>query len=242
MPQDFFGDVFRTGDVPGRARRRLSILPLSIAVHAFIGTAILIIPLAAEVELPAPIRPSLEMMQIVPVPLPTEPAVQRNVQAQAAAHARAPASAPPVIADEEPPPPGPVGPVIDGAIGVSNGPPGAGPGIGTVVAVEPPPPPPPLPQPIRRPGGEIREPRKIVDVAPVYPQIAVNARKEGVVILEAVIDDTGTVARLKVLKSEPLLDEAAIEAVRRWRYTPTLLNKVPIPILMTITVRFTLRQ
>jgi protein TonB len=240
MPQDFLGDVFRTGDVPGRARRRLSILPLSIAAHALIGTALLIIPLAAEVELPTPNRPTLEMMEIVPVPLPPEPAVQRATQAQPAAQAVAPTSAPAVISNEDPPPPGPVGPVIDGAIGVTNGPPGAGPGIGTVVSYDPPPPPPP--QPIRRPGGDIREPKKIVDVAPEYPPIAVNARKEGIVILEAVIDETGTVARLKVLKSEPLLDEAAIAAVKRWRYTPTLLNKVPIPILMTITVRFTLRQ
>jgi protein TonB len=102
------------------------------------------------------------------------------------------------------------------------------------------PPPPPPAQPVR-PGGAIREPRKIVDVAPVYPPIAVAARKEGVVILEAVIDERGHVVRLKVLRSEPLLNAAAISAVERWRYTPTLLNNVPVPVLMTITVRFTLR-
>ena len=158
MPQDFLGDVFRTGDVPGRARRRLSILPLSIVAHALIGTALLIIPLAAEVDLPTPIRPSLEMVEIVPVPLPPEPAVQRSAQAQPAAHAVAPTTAPLTISNEEPPPPGPAGPPVDGAIRIANGPPGAGHGIGTVVEFEPPPPPPPAPQPIRRPGGEIREP------------------------------------------------------------------------------------
>ena len=60
-------------------------------------------------------------------------------------------------------------------------------------------------------------------------------------ILEALLDERGHVAQLKVLKSEPLLDGAALEAVRRWRYTPTMLNNEPVPILMTITVRFSLR-
>ena len=78
-------------------------------------------------------------------------------------------------------------------------------------------------------------------MAPVYPTIAINARKEGTVILEVVIDESGAVSRMRVLRSEPLLDEAALAAVKRWRYTPTLLNNVPIPILMTVTVRFTLQ-
>ena len=89
------------------------------------------------------------------------------------------------------------------------------------------------------PGG--REPKRIVDVPPVYPAIALAARKEGVVILEAMLDETGHVAQLKVLRSEPLLDAAALEAVKRWRYTPTLLNNVPVPVLLTVTVRFSLR-
>jgi protein TonB len=55
------------------------------------------------------------------------------------------------------------------------------------------------------------------------------------------LDETGRVAQLKVLRSEPLLDAAALEAVRRWRYTPTLLNNVPVPVLLTVTVRFSLR-
>jgi protein TonB len=66
-------------------------------------------------------------------------------------------------------------------------------------------------------------------------------KKEGVVILEALLDERGNVDRLKVLRSEPLLDDAAVEAVRRWRCTPTLLNGVPVPVLMMVTVRFSLR-
>jgi periplasmic protein TonB len=240
MPQEFLGDVFRTGDAPGRARRRLSILPLSIAAHALGGAAILIIPLAAEVELPAPMRPSIEMMEIVPAPLPPEPPVQRTQQSTTMpANSAAPIVAPSSISEVETPP-GPTGPVIPGALPIGNGPDGAFTTFGSVT-IAPPPPPPPSPEP-RRPGGIICEPKKVFDVPPVYPQIAVSARKEGTVILEAVIDEAGNVARVKVLRSEPLLDQAAIDAVKRWRYTPTLLNNTPIPILMTITVRFTLRQ
>jgi protein TonB len=79
-----------------------------------------------------------------------------------------------------------------------------------------------------------------VDVAPVYPVIAREAKVEGTVILEAVIDPTGRVDHVRVLRSRPLLDQAAVDAVRGWRYTPTLLNGVPVPVLLTITVRFTL--
>jgi protein TonB len=65
---------------------------------------------------------------------------------------------------------------------------------------------------------------------------------QGVVILEAVINERGTIERVKVLKSVSLLDAAAIAAVKEWRYTPTLLNGVPISVLMTITMNFTLQD
>jgi protein TonB len=61
-----------------------------------------------------------------------------------------------------------------------------------------------------------------------------------VVVIEAILDATGRVESLKVLSSQPLLDNAAVQAVRQWRYTPTELNGVPVPVLMTITVRFSL--
>ncbi len=76
----------------------------------------------------------------------------------------------------------------------------------------------------------------------MYPITAQQARLEGVVVLEATIDERGSVERLRVIESAPLFDQAALDAVRRWRYTPTLLNGVPVPVLMTVTVRFTLRQ
>jgi protein TonB len=74
----------------------------------------------------------------------------------------------------------------------------------------------------------------------VYPPIAQSARVQGVVILEAVIGPTGKVQDVKVLRSIPLLDQAAIDAVRQWEYTPTTLNGVPVPVIMTVTVNFTL--
>jgi TonB family protein len=62
------------------------------------------------------------------------------------------------------------------------------------------------------------------------------------VILEAVIDAAGNVSSAKVLRSIPLLDQAAIDAVMQWQYTPTLVNGVPSPVIMTVTVNFTLRD
>jgi protein TonB len=90
-------------------------------------------------------------------------------------------------------------------------------------------------------GGDIKPPRKVVDVAPVYPPLARAARVEGIVILEAVIAEDGSVRDVRVLRPQALLDEAAIEAVRQWRFTPTLLNGQPVPVVMTITVAFKLR-
>jgi protein TonB len=105
---------------------------------------------------------------------------------------------------------------------------------------EAPPPPPPPPAPVRV-GGNIQAPKKVKDQNPVYPPIAQSARVQGVVILEATIGPNGSVQDVRVLRSIPLLDAAAIEAVRQWQYTPTLLNGVPVPVIMTVTVNFTLR-
>ncbi len=87
----------------------------------------------------------------------------------------------------------------------------------------------------------MKAPRKITDVTPIYPAVARTARVEGVVILEAVIDAAGRVESVHVLRSIPLLDQAAMEAVRQWTFTPTTLNGTPVPIVMTVTVNFTLR-
>ena len=103
-----------------------------------------------------------------------------------------------------------------------------------------PPPPPPPTEPVRV-GGNISAPVKTKNVDPRYPEVARAARVSGVVILEAVIGPDGRVTDVKVLRSVPLLDDAAVLAVQQWEYTPTLLNGVPVPVIMTVTVNFQLR-
>ena len=91
-----------------------------------------------------------------------------------------------------------------------------------------------------RVGGSIPEPRKLKNVLPVYPPMAKQARVQGVVILECTIGVDGQVKDVKVLRGVQLLDAAAVDAVRQWVYTPTLLNGVPVPVIMTVTVNFKL--
>jgi len=90
-------------------------------------------------------------------------------------------------------------------------------------------------------GGDIRPPTKIRDVQAVYPPEAQAARVQGVVIVEATIAEDGSVADVKVLRSIPMLDQAALDAVLQWRFTPTLLNGQPVKIVMTVTVNFSLQ-
>ena len=88
--------------------------------------------------------------------------------------------------------------------------------------------------------GAIPPPRKIVDVHPVYPQEAIDARAMGTVVLEALIDPRGNVTRVNVLRSVPLLDQAAIDAVKQWRYEPTLVEGIGVPVLNKVNVSFQL--
>lgn len=118
-------------------------------------------------------------------------------------------------------------------------------GLGSGIALPAPavsPPPPQQPRTPIRPHSGIKAPERVAYVAPVYPVAARVARVEGVVIIEATIDEQGNVTRTQLLRSLPLLDEAAVAAVRRWKFSPTLLNGVPVPIVMTVTVNFTLTQ
>ncbi len=103
-----------------------------------------------------------------------------------------------------------------------------------------PPPPPPPPAPVRV-GGNIIAPTRVKNVDPIYPPIALSAKVTGIVILEAIIGLDGKVSDVTVLRGAALLDDAAINAVRQWEYTPTLLNGVPIRVVMTVTVNFTLQ-
>jgi TonB family protein len=88
-------------------------------------------------------------------------------------------------------------------------------------------------------GGQIKAPTKIKDVKPVYPAIARSARVAGMVTIEATIGPDGKVIDATVVRSIPLLDQAALDAVQQWEYTPTLLNGVPVPVRVTVTINFT---
>jgi protein TonB len=79
---------------------------------------------------------------------------------------------------------------------------------------------------------------KTYHVAPAYPLVAQAAHVTGVVILDALIAEDGSMREVKVLRGNPLLAQAAADAVRQWQFTPTLLNGRPVPVVMTVTVVF----
>jgi protein TonB len=108
----------------------------------------------------------------------------------------------------------------------------------------PPPPPPPAPpvvkaEPIRQ-GGIVQAANPISRVNPVYPSLARQARVQGIVVMEAVISREGLIESLRVVNGHPLLNQAAVDAVRQWKYRPTMLNGEAVEVITTVTVTFTL--
>jgi protein TonB len=89
--------------------------------------------------------------------------------------------------------------------------------------------------------GEIKQPKCIKRVEPAYPEIARQARVEGVVIVEATTDIYGRVQSAKVLKSIALLDQAAVDAVRQWVYEPMVINGRPRGVIFSVSVIFKLK-
>jgi protein TonB len=244
--------LLRTGTVivtdpvaAGATRRGLSVGSLSLAIHGVILVAAFVVPLMSREPLPEPAQ-GLRAFLVGPTdvalpPPPPPPPAPAAARAPRPAAARVPSSvaftAPIEVPDEIAPEQG-----LDLGVpgGVAGGVEGGVPGgvVGGVVGGLPAAPPPPK---ARRVGGGIREPRKLRHVPPVYPDMALAAHVEGVVILECTVGPNGRVQEVEVLRSMPLLDEAAIEAVRQWIYSPTLLGGVPIPIIMTVTVQFSLQ-
>jgi len=121
--------------------------------------------------------------------------------------------------------------------------------VPALVAVPPPPPPPPpstsAPSPpwaegAVRVGGAVKPPVKVKHVTPVYPPEAQESGVQGVVIIEARIEPDGRISNARILRSVPLLDQAALDAAMQWEFEPSLLNGNAVPVLMTITVQFTL--
>ena len=233
MPRDLFGDVTRPSISIGN--RKWYTVPVSLLSHAVIVVLAVVIPLMATDVLPSP-WDSIDAVVIPIMPIvPPPPPITRHAEALPPSNPNlAPTEAPSGIEPEKPAPDPsfqnemPVGTIV-----------GVGDPTGALVA---PPAPPPVRQEPVRVGGAIRQPQKTRDVRPAYPPIAQAARVEGIVIIEATIGADGQVVDTRVLRSIPLLDQAALEAVQQWHYTPTTLNGVPVPVIMTVTVQFVLSR
>jgi protein TonB len=222
---------------------RRSFTLCSVVVHSIVIAAALYAQILADSSLlPLPHKPMMfdaGAFMPVNVQLPRPRAVRTATTADAVSENAAPVIAPEGVSHETGREGDPL-PSINGPIaGVESGPPSAIEGTGTRT-IAPPPPAEPV-APIRLHSG-MKAPVKITDVAPVYPGIARSAHIQGVVILEAVLDAQGRVESVRVLRSIPLLDQAAVEAVQHWRFTPALLNGEPVPVVMTVTVNFALRE
>jgi protein TonB len=221
---------------------RRSFTVCSIVVHALVISAVLIAQVLAVGPLPT-LRQAVmfDASHIMPVDIHVPAPPRRAVSAEAASPSVSPDAAPlvaPIGVIKETGNENVVAPSVDMIRDIETVPRGVIDGTGLATEALPPPPPPAVP--IRLHAG-MKAPKKIVNVDPVYPAIAQSARVQGVVILEAVLDANGRVDSVHVLRSIPLLDQAAVDAVRQWRFTPALLNNEAVPVVMTVTVNFALQ-
>lgn len=217
---------------------------LSLGVHAAGVSALLAVPVLSTSELPPVPKP--------PVTLPRFPTTVSIVKPPpvGCAHAsrghsastapRVSSQAPPEISDAPLDPDAKSG-VLDADIEADWGDSSAegagiipglppGPGEGRSEATR-----------LVRAHFEVQPPRRLTGPEPVYPPLARLARQEAQVILECTIATDGRVIDIRLLRGHPLFDAAATFAVERWLYKPTLLNGVPVAVLMTVTVDFRLR-
>lgn len=240
---ELFHDVTDTRPRTGRAAG--GTLAVSIVAHALILAAVIVVPLLATDKLPELVD-SIDVFRPQPLPtpdLPAAPVVKRTTTTttdKVIDRNLPPRDIPEEIVPEQPHTPSIAcaGCVVDpsavtAVFGVDSG-------TGPSVPVPPPPPPPAPLKPVRLSAFEM--PRKIQDVAPAYPEIARRANVEGTVIIEAVIGVDGGVRDARVLRSVPLLDRAALDAVKQWRYAPTRLGGVAVPVIVTVTVQFRLQR
>ena len=237
------GDLFRTVAVrpPSVQSRRSPILFVSLGVHIVVLLVVLIGSAVAPGVLPTPrealafYKPIQMDIKLPPPPPAPKPLAPATPSAPSVSLNAAPVVPPTAIAPESP-----FEPVYsaskDLVVGFSDD-------VGADVGVLAPPVAPvtPTPEPPRRLSSGITAPVKTVNVAPRYPEAARIAKVEGMVIIEAVIDASGIVTSARVLRGHPLLDQAAVDAVSQWRFTPARLNNEVIPVVMTVTVNFTLR-
>ena len=245
MTRRFFDDLVVSGNGATRPPY-LRTVPLSLAVHGMALVALAVV--STRVVSEAPVRASPVVFPSLGAQLTRAPAGSPRTTVP---HQARRLEARPVVVD--PRPPAVVVsdvPAVDADIRTLNGPVGdspicltgcapAGPGGGTPGGtgsgetgdgLAP-----------MRPGGDIREPRRIKGAVPVYPDLARRAHVEGKVVLECVIDTDGRITDIRVVSGPPLLTGAALDAVRGWVYTPTTLNGQPIRVILTVTVKFGLK-
>ena len=224
-------------------------LLLSITFHVAAALMLVMVPLFAAAPLPD-IRESISW---VPARVATPPQFGDPKSVKPSSSSTAASTAPPQpipleasSGAREETGPSATGPASDFDYGLGRGVldgwPGGDPGL---VAVAPPLPP-PAPRTVEprtpvRVGVGLVAPKKTHHVPPVYPPVALAAGRAGIVVLEAVISANGGVDDVRILRSVALLDQAAIDAVRQWRFTPTMLNGEAVPIVMTVTVNFQLK-
>lgn len=239
MERRLFEDLVDSDVVRHRTAQAYT-LPMSIFIHAVVLVTVVVVPLLTSAELPEPaaaVKAFFVDPQAAPPPPPPPPPPAPKAVAPRAAQVEPPSDkfvAPVETPDQIRPESSDVG--VEGVPGgVEGGVPGGV--VGGVVGGLPDAPP---PVQAVRVGGQIKEPKKVHNVTPSYPDIAKQARVQGIVILECTISPQGKVTDVKVLRGIPLLDQAAIDAVKQWVYTPTLLNGVPVPVIMTVTVNFKL--
>jgi protein TonB len=217
-------------------------VPISIGLHLIALILCLVIPLTARIVLPMVSVDLPEYVRLAPMPPPPEVAVRTPPRGEVSAPSPnahpAPTVAPSTIQPDDrsySPLAGTSSP--DASVGIPTG-------IGTAAETGIAPPAGPvsqtLPGPVRIADLPV-PPRKTNDARPVYPDLARQARVEGTVVMEAVLDPSGRVTQLRVIQSVPLLDRAALDAVRQWRYTPSMYGGRPVSVLMTITMQFKLQ-
>lgn len=235
--------LFDTGVLP-RKRQRAITLPVSIALHVAVLSAALIVPILGDRTLPevSAAGPRVICLDPVIAPPALPPPLRGNPHPAIGKRQAPPVSTrgivtPPNIPDNLPPDdPLGNGPIGTDPNGVDDGAPWVTP-HGTIPSSLPTAA--PVTQPIRISEG-FHGPRKLRHVAPVYPVLARQIGLQGKVVIECTIDTRGRVVNATVVAGNPLLNDAAKAAVEQWLYTPTLLSGVPVPVLLQVSVTFTI--
>jgi|SRR5437016_4083384 len=215
---------------------------LSTMVQLGIIGVLVLLPLIFTEALPKAQLSSFLMLQPPPPPPPPPPPapphVVRRVSEVVNDTLRTPSKIPKkiehIVEDEAPPPATSVGVVG----GVAGGTPGGV--IGSLVSSAPPPPPPPKAPPSgpKKVSSGVMEGNLIKRIDPPYPNMAKIAHIQGDVVLQATISKQGSIENLRGVSGHPILIQAAMEAVRQWRYKPYELNNEPVEVETTVTVRF----